>query len=170
MSRSEPVLFSETQALRLWQVRVILAFPPAALLFISCRQVLWHKPWGSPPVATSDLIFLTVVACAVYLRLITVRLVTRLRAREIEIRLKGLWKRRRIPLQEIRSAEVADYNPVERFGGYGVRTTRRGTAFLADGKGAAELVMENGQHIVIGSRNPAELVQKIMAQRKQVKA
>lgn len=169
MSRSEPVLFSETQVLRLWQVRVVLAIPPLVLLVICLRQVLWHKPWGSPPVATSDLIFLTVVGFVVYLRLITVRLVTKLRAREIEIRLKGLWKRRRIPLQEIRSAQVADYDPVERFGGYGVRSTRRGTAFLAGGKGAAELVMENGQHIVIGSRNPAELVRRIMAQRKQVK-
>lgn len=164
------MLYSETQPLRLWQVRVVLAIPPVVLLFICCRQMLWHKPWGSPPVANADLIFLTMVAWAVYLRLITVRLVTRLRSRDVEIRLKGLWKRRRIPLEEIRSAEVADYDPVQRFGGYGVRTTRRGTAFIAGGKGAAELVMENGQHIVIGSREPVELVRRILAQRKQVKA
>ena len=169
MSRSEPVLFTETQPLRLWRVRAVLAIPPGVLLFICCRQILWHKPWSAPAVANSDLIFLTVVACAVYLRLITVRLVTKLRAREIEIRLKGLWQRRRIRLEEVRSLEVANYDPVERFGGYGVRTTRRGTAFLAGGKGAAELVMENGQHFVIGSGDPAELVRRITAQRKQVK-
>lgn len=169
MSRSEPVLFSETQPLRLWQVRAVLAIPPLVLLVICLRQTVWHKPWGSPPVANGDLIFLTAVACLVYLRLITVRLVTRLRAQDVEIRLKGLWKRKRIPLRDIRSAAVADYDPVARFGGYGIRTTRRGTAFLAGGNGAAELVMENGQHIVIGSRNPAELVRQILAQRKQVK-
>lgn len=170
MSRSEPVLFSETQPLRLWQIRVVLAIPPLVLLVICLRQVVWHRAWGSPPVASSDLIFLTVVASLVYLRLITVRLVTKLREREIEVRLKGLWKRRRVPLEEIRSAEVANYDPIARFGGYGVRTTRRGTAFLAGGKGAVELVMKSGRHIVIGSRDPAELVRRILAQRKQVKA
>lgn len=170
MSRSEPVLFAETQPLRLWQIRVVLAIPPLVLLVICLRQVVWHKPWGSPPVASSDLVFLTLVATAVYLRLITVRLVTRLRAREIEVRLKGLWKRRRIPLDQVRSAVVADYDPIARFGGYGVRTTRRGTAFLAGGTGAVELVLENGRHIVIGSPDPAGLVRRILAQRKQVKA
>lgn len=167
MKRRDPLLFSEVQRFRQWYTRVVLAFPPAALLFITCRQVIWHKPWGKPPTSDGGLIFLSLLLTAVYLRLITVKLVTSVRQQELSVGLRGLWRRRRIPLGDVRSARVVTYDAVADFGGYGIRSGSRGTAYIARGNRAAELVLSGGAKLLIGSQRPAELVQAITDVRTQ---
>jgi hypothetical protein len=61
MSRSAPVLFHEEQSFRQRYATLALATPPAALLFVTCRQLVWHHPWGSPPVANGGLLFLAIL-------------------------------------------------------------------------------------------------------------
>ncbi|MDE3166995.1 MAG: hypothetical protein KGN36_14410, partial [Acidobacteriota bacterium] len=146
-------MFQETQALRQQHVRVILAFPPAALWFITLRQIVWHKPWGSPPVSNGGLVFLSLLLLAVYLRLITVRMVTEVRAGEIFVGLRGLWKTRRIRMTEIRKVEVVTYDPAGDFGGYGIRSGRGGTAYIASGNRGVELGLEGGGKVLIGSQD-----------------
>jgi hypothetical protein len=165
VAQKEPILFSEVQALRQWHVRVVLAFPPAAVLFITCRQIIWHKPWGSPPPSNGGLIFLSVLLVAVYFRLITVKLVTELRRGEIAVGLRGLWKRQHIPLDQVQSAGAVTYDPVAEFGGYGIRSSQRGKAYIARGTGAVELLLRSGNKILIGSQVPEELARKIRAQK-----
>ena len=120
-------MFHEVQALRQWHIRIVLALPPAALFFITIRQVVFHHPWGAHPISNGGLIFLTILLLAVYLRLITVRMVTDVNASELAVGLRGLWRRRRIPLSAIRSAEPVEYNPLE-YGGYGIRSGPGGLA------------------------------------------
>ncbi len=158
---SEPILFFEKQSLRQWHVRIVLAFPAAAVLFIACRQIVWHKPWGSPPLSNEALIFLTVMLLGVYLRLITVKLVTVLRPQELSFGLRGLWRPRHIPLDRIRSAAVVTYDPVVDFGGYGIRSGRRAKAYIASGNRGVELVLDGAPNVLIGSQNPADLARKI---------
>jgi hypothetical protein len=58
---------------------------------------------------------------------------------------------------------VVSFDPVRDWGGYGVRVTRRGRAYLAGGNQGVEL--ETGRGLVlIGSRRPAELARAITAQ------
>lgn len=167
---SEPILFAEKQTVRQRYTGVLLALPPAAMLFITCRQVIWHKPWFTPPTSNGGLIFLTLLLVAVYIRLMTVKLVTELHPREIAVELRGLWRHKRIPLTDIRSAEAVSYDPAREFGGYGVRTTRAGVAYIARGNRAVRLVLENGQRFWIGSQNAAELAGKILDLRRQARA
>jgi len=162
MGQRAAALFSETQTVRQRYTSVILALPPAALLFITCRQIIWHKPWGTPPSSDGGLVFLTVLLVAVYIRLITLKLVTELRPQEVAIELRGLWRRRHIPVEEIVSAEPVSYDPVADFGGYGIRSGRLGTGYIARGNRAVYLVVRGGSRIVIGSQNPAELARRIM--------
>jgi hypothetical protein len=161
MGQPGRTLFSEAQPLRQWHARVVLAFPPAALVFIACRQILWHKPWGSPPLSNGGLVFLTVFLLAVYFRLITVKLVTELRADEIDVGLRGLWKRRRIPLAAVRSVKAVTFDPVAEFGGYGIRSGRGATAYIASGNRAVELLLEGGRKVLIGSQDPELLAARI---------
>lgn len=161
MGVREQPLYSETQAFRHWHVRVALAVPPVALLIVTCRQIVWHKPWTSPPLSSGDLVFLTVLLAVVYVRLNTVRLLTELRPGELTVALRGLWKRRKIPLREIRSAAAMEYDPTADFGGYGIRTGRGGTAYIARGNRAVELALDSGGKFFIGSQNPEELARKI---------
>jgi hypothetical protein len=79
MAAYEEVLFREKQSFRLGYAKVALAMPPAVLAIITCRQIVWNHPWGSPPSTNGDLLFLTALTLLVYVRLITVRLVTELR-------------------------------------------------------------------------------------------
>lgn len=88
---------------------------------------------------------------------------------EIIVELRGLWRRRKIPLDEIRSVDAVSYDPMD-FGGYGMRSTRAGTAYIARGNRAVRLVLVNGQRILIGSQNAAELTGKIVRLRRRVKA
>jgi hypothetical protein len=53
--------FHEVQAVRQWHARLVLAMPPAAMLFIAVRQLVFHRPWGSPPMSNGRVIFLTVL-------------------------------------------------------------------------------------------------------------
>ena len=90
--------FHEVQPLRQWHSRLVLAMPPAATLFIAVRQLVFHRPWGSPPMSNGGVVFLTVLLVAVYIRLITVRLVTDIRSGRLSVGLQGLWRKRRLLL------------------------------------------------------------------------
>ena len=162
MAKARPV-FHEEQAFRQRHARVALATPPAAILLITLRQLVWHRPWGTPPVSNGDLLFLSVLLVLVYVRLVTVRLVTDLRSTEIAVRLRGLWRKREIPLDRVRAAKVVEYDAVRDFGGYGFRSGRRGPAFIASGNRGVELELRDGRKILIGSQDPDELAKQIAA-------
>ncbi|HLI86785.1 MAG TPA: hypothetical protein VKV17_22960 [Bryobacteraceae bacterium] len=153
-------VFHEVQRLRQWHIRIVLALPPAALLFITIRQVVFHHPWGEHPISNGGLIFLTVLLVAVYLRLITVRLVTNVSAGELAVGLRGLWKLRRVPLSAIRSAKPVEYSPLD-YGGYGIRSGPGGLAYIADGNRAVQLELRDGSKLLIGSQRAEELARAV---------
>jgi len=165
MGKSAPLLFHEEQPFRQWHTGLMLAMPPAALIFVTVRQVVWHHPWGSPPTSDGGLLFLTVLLVLVYVRLITVRLVTDLGTAEIAVGLHGLWPKRKISLSQVRAANVVGYDPVRDFGGYGVRSGRRGQAYIARGDRGVELELQDGRKILIGSQEPDRLQKQLKAAR-----
>lgn len=155
--------FHEIQKLRQWHIRIVLAVPPAALIFMSIRQIVFHHPWGHPPMTNGGLLFLTILLVLVYVRLITVRLATDMNSHELAVGLRGLWRRRRIPLSRIRSATAVTYDPVAEFGGYGIRSSGRGAAYIASGNRAVEIELQDGRKVLIGSQRADELEGKIRA-------
>jgi hypothetical protein len=56
---------------------------------VTVRQLVWHHPWGTPPVSNGELLFLTALLVLVYVRLITVHLGTDLEPTEIAVGLRG---------------------------------------------------------------------------------
>ncbi len=154
--------FHETQALRQWHLRIVLAMPPAALIFMSVRQVVFHHLWGHPPMTDGGLLFLTILLLLVYARLITVRLVTDIDCGELCVGLRGLWRRRRVPLSDVRSATSVQYDPVSEYGGYGIRSGPRGAAYIASGNRAVQIELRDGHKLLVGSQRPEELAVKIL--------
>ncbi len=163
MGKDAPVLFHEEQAFRRRHAAVVMAQAPALLVFVTLRQLVWHRPWTSPPVSNGDLLFLTGLTVVVYARLLTVRLVTDVRPMEVAVGLHGLWRKRRIPLNHVRRARPIEFDPIHDFGGYGIRSGRRCQAYIARGRAGVELEMQDGRKIVIGSQNPGRLAQQIAA-------
>ena len=66
----------------------------------------------------------------VYVRLLTVRLVTEVRDRELKVALRGCWRLRRVLLAKIASLEVIKFDPIQDYGGYEIRSTREGQAYI----------------------------------------
>jgi hypothetical protein len=161
MPAQSAILFREKQSFSLGYAKVALAVPPVALAIVSCRQILWHHPWESPAMTNGNLLFLTILLVVVYIRLITVRLVTELQSDQLSVAMKGFWRKTRAAVSDIRSARVVDYKALTEYGGYGIRSGPHGRAYIASGRQAVQLELRDGRKLLIGSQRPEELAQKI---------
>jgi len=154
-------LFHERQSFRQRRVRILLAIPPAAMLLLVVWQVILGRPWGTNPMSNGRLTGWTVFLWLVYLRLVTVRLVTHIASGELTVGMRGLWRESHIPLHEIKSAKVVTYDAARDYGGYGIRTTRRGKAYIAGGNRGVRLELVKGGAVLIGSARAEELLAAI---------
>jgi hypothetical protein len=99
----------------------------------------------------------TIFLWIVYLRLLTVRLVTDVRDRDLVVKMRGLWRAQRVPLANISSAEVVDFDPIRDYGGYGIRSNREGKAYIASGNAGVRLKLSDGSNLVVGSQRARAL-------------
>jgi hypothetical protein len=161
MCRRSERLFYEEQAFRQRRMRLLLAVPPSLLLLLVMWQVVLGHPWGNHPMSNASLIGWTIFLWLVYVRLVRVRLVTKLGPSELLVSMRGMWRRRRIPVSDIKSVDVITVDPVRDYGGYGIRTTRNGTAYIAGGNDGVRLKLTGGATVVIGSERSKELADAI---------
>jgi hypothetical protein len=137
---------------------LLLAIPSAGMTILLLWQVVLGHPWGQHPMSNGSVIGWTIFLWLVYLRLLTVRLVTDVSDGALVVAMRGLWRAHRIPLENISSAEVINYDAIRDFGGYGIRTTRQGKAYIPAGNQGVRLSLSNGSKLVIGSRRAKALV------------
>jgi hypothetical protein len=161
MSRHEQAVFREVQSLRPARLRVLLAIPPLAMLLLLVWQVILGHPWGRQPMSNASLVGWTIFLWLVYFRLVTVRLVTHVDPSQVSVAMQGFWRERHISLNEIKSANVITYDAARDYGGYGIRTTRRGKAYIAGGNRGVRLELVKGGAVLIGSAHPEELFSAI---------
>ena len=157
MSRKDADLFYEEQTFRQRRIRLLLAVPPAILTLLIIWQVVLGHPWGKHPMSNGSLIGWTIFLWLVYLRLVRVRLVTELGPSELLVSMRGLWRTRRIPVNDIKSVEAITFDPIRDYGGYGIRVTRHGTAYIAGGNNGVRLRLTRGAPVVVGSQRATEL-------------
>lgn len=152
-------LYYEQQNFRPLRMRLLTAVLPALMLLLTILQVGlgWH--WGKQ--SNGSLIGWTIFLWLVYWRLMAVKLVTEVRPGELRVAMRGLWGSRKIPLSEIASANVVRFDAVRDWGGYGVRVTRRGRAYIAGGTEGVEVRTKGGAMVLIGSGRAAELARVI---------
>jgi hypothetical protein len=156
-------LFHEEQPFRQLRLRILTAIPSVVMTLLAVWQVGLGQHLGKEPMSDGSLIGWAIFLWLVYLRLVTVKLVTELRQGELRVRMRGLWRSHRIPLSDVKSVQASTFDAARDWGGYGIRSTRRGTAYLAGGDQGVELEMKNGAVVLIGSRRSSELAQKIVS-------
>jgi hypothetical protein len=161
-SDSRPV-FREVQRFPLRRIAVALASPPCFMLGLLIWQVALGHPWGKHPMSNGDVIGWTVFLWLIYFRLITVRLVTEMRQGALLIRMRGLWRLRRVPLDRIQSVETITHNIARDYGGYGFRSTPAGKAYVANGSSGVRVTLVGGERLVVGSQRPDELARMLRA-------
>ena len=124
-------------------------------------QVVLGHTWGKHPMSNGDVIGWTVFLWLIYLRLITVRLVTEVRKGELIVRMRGLWRLRRVPLDHIQAVETITHDIARDYGGYGIRSTREGKAYVAGGGRGVRVTLAAGEKLVVGSQRPDELARRL---------
>jgi hypothetical protein len=159
-SDSRPV-FREVQRFPLRRIALALASPPCFMLGLLIWQVMLGHTWGKHPMSNADVVGWTVFLWLIYLRLITVRLVTEVRKGELIVRMRGLWRLRRVPLDRIQSVKTIKHDIARDYGGYGIRSTREGKAYVASGGRGVRVTLDKGEKLVVGSQLPDELAAAI---------
>jgi hypothetical protein len=127
------------------------------MLVLLIWQVLLGHRWGKQPMSNANVIGWTVFLWLLYFRLITVRLVTDVRDGELVIAMRGLWRSRHVPLDNIQSVETITHDIARDYGGYGIRSTREGKAYVASGTRGVRVTLASGEKLVVGSERPDEL-------------
>jgi hypothetical protein len=161
MTHAPAPLFREVQSFRNPRARILTAIPPAAMLLLAIWQVGLGHTWGKMPMSNPAVIGWTVFLWIIYLRLITVKLVTEVRQGEVRVAMRGLSRSHRIALDGVRSTTVIKFDPVRDWGGYGIRSTKRGRAYIASGTEGVQLNLADAGVVVIGSERPGELERAI---------
>jgi hypothetical protein len=149
-------LFYEKQSLPLRRIAFTLAIPPCAMLALLIWQVVLGHSWGSHPMSNGNVIGWTIFLWIIYVRLLTVRLVTEVLDRELIVSLRGLWRKRRVPFGDIQSIDTITFDPRD-YGGYGIRSTSKGTAYIASENQGVRLKLKSGSEIILGSERATEL-------------
>ena len=124
-------------------------------------QVILGHPWGKHPMSNTDVVVWTVFLWLLYFRLITVRLLTEVRQGKLLIALRGLWRLRRVPLDQVQAVETITHDIARDYGGFGIRSTRSGKAYVASGGRGVRITLASGEKLVVGSKIPDELAASI---------
>jgi hypothetical protein len=155
-------LFYEKQSLPLRRIAFTLAIPPCAMLALLVWQVMLGHSWGGHPMSNGNVIGWTIFLWIIYVRLLTVRLVTEVRGGELVVRLRGLWRAHHVRLNDIQSIDTITFDPRD-YGGYGIRSTRQGMAYIASDNQGLKMKLRSGAELVLGSERPAELTRVLRA-------
>lgn len=155
-------LFHEEQSLRQPRLLILTAIPPVAMLLLAIWQVGFGHSWGKQPMSNASVVGWTIFLWLIYFRLITVKLVTDVLPGELSVAMRGLWRSYRISLAAVESVHAVTFDPISEWGGYGVRSTARGKAFIAGGNQAVELELKKGGVVLVGTQRPDELVRALL--------
>lgn len=143
-------MFHEEQKLPVHRIAVALLIPPGAMTLLCLWQVALGHKWQAQPISNADLIFWTVFLWLVYWRLITVRMVTDVRDGTLTVRLRGIFRRRKIPLADIQSVDP------------GIETYYRQSPWVVQGTRGVAVKLASGEKVIVGSQKPDDLAAVIV--------
>jgi hypothetical protein len=150
-----------------WRL-ALLAGLVAVFLYGSFEQLVQGRPWGLRPVPNALLLLMTLGVAGLLYWLLKMHLVTEVRDREVYIHFRLLWRPRQFPFTAILSAEPVSYQPIEQFGGRGIRRGRHGWAYTVSGNRGVKLVLAGGEQFLIGSQRAEELAAAIQTRLQSV--
>jgi len=157
----EKVLYREVQRLRqLWIYAVVLAVF-AIWLWQAVQQLVMGVPFGTNPAPDAVVVLMGIIPVGILALLLAMRLETVVDKSGIYFR---MWPFHRKPMvirpEDIVKWEVRQYRPIRDYGGWGIRYGwgKNGTAYSMSGKMGAIFDLKSGRRVLIGTRNPEELM------------
>lgn len=150
--------FREERAFAGRQVRATVAIVPLLVSGVAILRMTRWPPVERLPTSTGNLVFLAVLLWAVFAWLRRVRLVVKVDADGLTVRLRGLPWRDRIAAGEWTAASAVAFDAAREFGGYGLRRAGPLRAYVADGTTGVRLLLRDGGVLIVGSHRPADLL------------
>lgn len=80
-------------------------------------------------------------------------LLTEIDSENIYIKAKPFLNKK-IPFTDIESWTIRTYRPIMEYGGWGIRFSRKGTAYNVSGNKGLQLALNSGKNILIGTQKP----------------
>ena len=132
-------------------------------LYGAVQQVILGRPFGNNPAPD---IVLVVIAVIFGFGLPALIYFTNLAT---EVHDDGLYFRffpfhvsfHKIGRKDIKGFEVRTYRAIRDYGGWGIRYGREGKAYNVSGNRGVQLLLANGQRLMIGSQRPEEMVEAL---------
>ncbi|RIJ36911.1 DUF6141 family protein [Pontibacter oryzae] len=164
------ILYRERQRFRqFWLWAVVLGV--AALFWAGfVAQVMLGHTFGSRPVSSVQLVVLVLLfGVGLPYFFFRMSLTTEVLPGELWVRFRPFHLRPvKIPLHLVREYERISYNPIQDYGGWGIRWGFKGKAYNMSGNRGVKLYFYNHKPLLIGSQRPDELYQAI-AQAKELR-
>lgn len=151
------VLFHETQQFRdagMWlAIAAIAVIAIGVPLLVGARRgAMTRLPFMIPVVVA------TIVLAGVGVLLWTARLETRVAPSGIDVQFSPFHRSpRHIAWSDVREVRTATIRPIRDWGGWGIRRSGHGTAYLVGGNRCLEIVRANGTTLCIGTQQPEKL-------------
>jgi hypothetical protein len=157
------VLFRETQRFRQWLIWALVLFTAILSLYGAFQQLILGIPFGSNPAPDGWMIVIAVIfgiGFPIFMYMINLT---------AEVRSDGLYIRYfpfhlsfiRIKMQEIKEFEACTYSPLGDYGGWGIRSSKKGKVYNVSGNRGVQLELANGKRLLIGSQKPEEFVETL---------
>lgn len=128
------------------------------------QQLYLGNPFGDNPTSDNSMLWSGIIAVlatsAIFIFILSGNLVTEVWSDGIRYKFPPIIRKmKHIPLSEITSVEVAKYNPIIEFGGWGwrKRLISRKTAYNVSGKIGMRVIKKNGSQVMFGTRQQDEM-------------
>ncbi len=155
--------FKEEQRFSQWWLKlvmylsVLVALGP--LYYGTIVQLSTGLPWGDKPASNTSLLlidlFVTLLMAGSLWLVFGTKMITVIKSDGIHVRFKPfLRKEKLITPNLIERFEVMKYSPVTDYGGWGVKTGRKGKVLNVSGNIGLLLIFKNGKKLMIGTQRP----------------
>jgi hypothetical protein len=150
--------FKETQRIKVWWLWAFAGVLNILFLYAFLRQVVFNKPFGSIPAPNGLLAGLVVFSALLLAFLFMIKLQTRIDETGIHYKFSPFHlKYTTITWYHVSDAYMRQYEPLYEFAGWGIRGIEKNKALSVSGKYGLQLVLRNGNKLIIGTLKPVEI-------------
>ena len=152
------VVFEEKQRMRQWWIWLLIGGATAFVSYALLYQLITGEGLGTEPIGLGEMISIEVLMLLLLLFIGRLELQVRIDAAGIHYRFWPFFKWRHRIWAEMQSVEVRQYKPLLDYGGWGFRLGigGNGWAYNIAGNKGIQLVLQNGDRLLLGTQRPEE--------------
>lgn len=155
-------VFTEQQKFRQIWVWLLLITIDVFFVYAIITQLILNQAVGTKPMSNTALVFSALLVFSVTLLFVFMKLQTRISEDGIYYKFFPFHRElKKIAWTEIKEMYVRKYNPILEYGGWGPKNGPSGKAFNVSGNYGLQLVLHNGNKILVGTQHPDRLQQVI---------